>query len=99
MVEGKTKSGFEFKYDERILNDYDLLDAIGRFDNAETKMQSVGALAKIVDYILGDEKEKLMEHIASQNDGFKPIDKVQEEMLEIISKSNELKNSQSSPES
>lgn len=98
MVKGKTKSGFKFEYDERILNDYELLEAIGKFDNAETKMQSVGALTKIVDYILGNNKESFMEHIASQNDGFRPVDKIQNEMLEIISASNELKNSQSSPE-
>lgn len=98
MVKGKTKSGFNFEYDERILNDYALLEAIAKFDGAETKMQSVGALTEIVDYILGDEKKRLMEHIASQNDGFRPVDKIQTEMLEIISKSNELKNLQSSPE-
>jgi len=93
MIEGKTKSGYAFKYDERILNDYSLLEAIGRFDRAETKIEQVAALTDMLDYMLGDNKESLMEHIAAMNDGFRPVDKIQEELLEIVSMSKDLKNS------
>lgn len=93
MVEGKTKSGFEFKYDERILNDYGLLEAIGAFDESTGKIQQVAALKKMLDYLLGDNKDAFMEHIASKNDGFRPLDAIQAEMLEIISSSEKLKNS------
>lgn len=93
MVEGKTKSGFAFKYDERILNDYGLLEAIGAFDESTGKVQQVTALKRMLDYLLGDNKDAFMEHIALKNNGFRPLDVIQTEILEIISSSEKLKNS------
>ena len=93
MIEGTTKSGFKFKYDDRILNDYELLEAIGEFDASSTKFQQVAALKRVLDYLLGENKDALMRHIASKNDGFKPLDIVQAEILEIIQASDKIKNS------
>ena len=93
MVEGKTKSGFNYKYDERILNDYGLLEAIGDFDASSQKIEQVTALKRIIDYLLGDNREAFLEHIASKNDGFRPLDVMQAEILEIINSSQQIKNS------
>ena len=93
MVEGKTKSGFNYKYDERILNDYGLLEAIGDFDASSQKIEQVTALKRIIDYLLGENREAFLEHIAKKNDGFRPLDVMQAEILEIINSSQQIKNS------
>ena len=93
MVEGITKSGFKYKYDERILNDYGLLEAIGDFDSSSQKIEQVTALKRIIDYLLGDNREAFLEHIANKNDGFRPLDVMQAEILEIINSSQQIKNS------
>lgn len=96
MVKGKTSTGFEFNYDERILDDYALLEAIGRFDESNSKVSQVKALTDMIDYILGESKQKFMEHIADKNDGFRPIEAMKDELVEIITASKNLKNSPSS---
>lgn len=93
MIEGKTKSGFEYSIDERALNDRDLLKAIRDFDTADNKMHQITALDKVISLLLRDNEDRLMEHIASINDGYKPIDKVYAEVYEIISNSEKIKNS------
>lgn len=92
MVEGKTSTGFNFKYDERILEDYRLLEVIGQFDETSSKVGQAKALKDMVDYIFGEAKEAFFEHIKAQNDGYMPIEKIQSEIIEIIKASKELKN-------
>lgn len=96
---GKTSTGFKFNYDSRVLNDYSLLEAVGEYDNAKTTIEQIGSLKTMLDFLLGEEKEALLEHVAKNNDGFRPINKIQAELLEMIAQSNELKNSSSSHES
>ena len=93
MIEGVTKTGFKYKYDERILNDYGLLEAIGDFDSSSQKIEQVTALKRIIDYLLGENREAFLEHIAKKNDGFRPLDVMQGEILEIINASEQVKNS------
>lgn len=93
MIEGITKSGFKYKYDERILDDYSLVEAITAFDKSDNKMQQVSALTNIIDLLLGDTKDDLMIHIAANNEGFRPLAAVYNEVFEIISASKDLKNS------
>lgn len=92
MVEGTTSTGFKFKYDERILEDYRLLEVIGQFDETDSKVRQAKALKDMVDYIFGDAKAAFFEHIQSQNDGYMPIEKIQSEIIEIINASKDLKN-------
>ena len=93
MVKGKTKSGFEYAYDERVLNDVDLMEAVSDFDAATSKMQQLSAVKKVADLLLGDAKEDLKAHLAEQNEGFKPFDKYYAEIYEIVNASKEIKNS------
>ena len=93
---GTTSTGFKYKYDDRILNDYKLLEAVSIFDNAKSTVEQIGALKDLLDFMLGPEKDKLLAHVAKKNDGYRPIPKIQSELLEMISASNDLKNSSSS---
>lgn len=93
MMNGKTRSGFEFTIDERSLDDYALLEAIGKFDAAGNKIQQASALTEIIDYLLGENKEAFMEHIKKNNDGFRPIEAVRDEILDMMTITQELKNS------
>ena len=99
LVCGKTSTGFEYKYDARILNDYGLLEAVSNYDSAISTIEQVGSLKEMLDFMLGADKYQLLEHVAKNNDGFRPVDKIQAELLEMIAASNELKNSSSSHES
>ena len=95
MIEGKTKSGFEFEIDERILTDWRLIDAIGLSESTDASEQIRGVrdLAKLV---LGEQADALKKHIADKNNGFIPVDKMTDAITEIITISKELKNLQSS---
>ena len=98
MIEGKTRTGFKYKIDERVANDWRLLDAMRKVINGGL-MEKVAAVADMIDFLLGENKEKLMEHIAANNDGFMPSDKLEEELFDIIKGARETKNSSSSPDS
>lgn len=98
MIKGKTKSGFKFEFDERIKNDWRLMDAIGRATSTDM-MTQIAATSDLVDLLLGSDKEKLMEHIMQRNDGFIPSEELEKELFEIISYSKATKNSSSSPSS
>ena len=95
MIEGKTKSGFKFAIDERILSDWRLVDAIGmsESDDASDQIRGVRNLMKL---ILGDQADALKKHIADKNEGFVPSEQVTDLITEIITTAKEIKNSSSS---
>ena len=83
-MQGKTKSGFEYEIDDRILSDW-------RYTMALTKCQHPSDIKKLegatemVQLMFGDEGlEKFMAHIAELNDGFVPIDVVMDEVKSIF---------------
>ena len=92
MIEGKTKSGFKFKIDERILNDWRLVDAIGLSESDDASEQIRG-VRNLVQLVLGEQTDALKKHIADGNDGFVPMEKMTDVITEIITTSKELKNS------
>lgn len=98
MIEGVTKTGFKYKYDERVKQDYELLEAAARFDRAKEQMARITALDDVMNILLGDNKEALKQHIKEKNDGFCVAEKLVEEVFEIIGESEDLKNSSSSLE-
>ena len=91
-MEGKTKSGFKFSIDERILGDWRLLTAIAKSESNDQAEQIKGTY-DLVSLILGDKEKDLMDFISSKNDGFVPTDKVAETITEILTTVRELKNS------
>ena len=94
-MKGKTKSGFQFNIDERILDDWRVVDAIGLSESSDASEQIQGART-LVDLILGTEKQKLLDFLAEKNNGFVPTTEMVKVIAEIITESRELKNSQSS---
>lgn len=95
MIQGKIKSGFKFKIDERILDDWRVVDAIGLSESTDPSEQIQGA-RKLVDLILGENKQELIDFLASKNNGYVPTTAMVSAIAEIITESKELKNSQSS---
>lgn len=94
-MEGKTKSGFRFSVDERILDDWRLLSAIALTETQDASDQIRGA-HELVSLLLGEKEKDLLDFIAKRNDGFVPSSQVTKIISEIITEVKELKNSQSS---
>lgn len=91
MIQGKTKSGFKFEIDERVLSDWRLLLNIERTES-EVLTERVKAITELVHLLLGSNESKLMEHIAKKNDGFVPTEAITDELASIVSSAKELKN-------
>lgn len=92
MITGKTKNGFKFSYDERILKDWRFVKAIAETQNDDEikKLQGATALAEL---LLGETgTARLAEFIASKNDGFVPIDAMMLEITAILESSKNIKN-------
>ena len=78
MITGKTASGFEFKLEEHVLNNMELLDAIVEAD------ENLALIPKIVNMVLGKEdKKRLYDHLRTEN-GNVPIMAVAAEIAEIF---------------
>jgi hypothetical protein len=95
MIEGKTSSGFEFTVDERILEDWSLVEAISMADS-DDESEQIRGLMNLVKIVLGDQFDALKKHIADRNDGYVPSPEVSATIVEIIKTSRAIKNSQSS---
>lgn len=97
MLNGKTKSGFEFQIDERLINDQRLLRLIVKSES-EDASEKVIATEKLYTFLLGEKGyDDLIEHVMKNNDGFCPADVIGKEFLEIMNSAKDLKNLYSSP--
>ena len=94
-MKGTTKSGFKFNVDERIIEDWRLIDAIALAESDDPGEQLRGTRA-VADLLLGKDKESLIKFIQEKNDGFVPALEMTTTIAEIITSIRELKNSQSS---
>lgn len=86
MLKGKTKTGFKFAIDERVLNNYELIELLA--DVEENPL----LVTKVLTTVLGDKKQDLIEHVR-EDDGIVPVEKMMEEIAEIFNAGNEGKNS------
>lgn len=94
-MKGTTKSGFKFNIDERIIEDWRLIDAIAMAESDDPGEQVRGTKA-VADLLLGKDKASLIKFIQDKNDGFVPATEMTNVIAEIITTVRELKNSQSS---
>lgn len=94
-MKGTTKSGFKFNIDERIIEDWRLIDAIAMAESDDPGEQVRGTKA-VADLLLGKDKASLIKFIQDKNDGFVPATEMTNAIAEIITTVRELKNSQSS---
>lgn len=83
-MEGKTRTGFKFNVDDRILMDWRFTMALTKCQNGKGIDQLTGA-QEMVSLMLGEEGlAKLMEHISKKNDGYVPAEAVMEEVKDIF---------------
>lgn len=97
MVTGKTKTGFEWSVDERVVKDYRYVRALAKLNKGDNTEKFL-AFDQISTLMLGDKVEDLITHIENLNDGYAPIDAIGAEVTEIIGALTP-KNSTSSQES
>lgn len=86
MIEGKTKSGFEYKIPKENLDNYELIEVI-----AEAQDNPL-LFPKMVNLLLGEEQAKrLKEHCRNEN-GIVSTEKLSQEITEIFESQKEIKN-------
>ena len=91
-MNGKTKSGFKYEINEKILSDWRFLVAASKAQSKDSSEQLAGAV-EMVQLILGnDGYEGLIKHISERNDGSVPVEAVLNEVAEIINNHKETKN-------
>ena len=74
VITGKTKTGFEYEIDKKILNDYEFLEEIDNIGKNPL------IIIKLLKRLLKEEQlEKLKEHIRNE-EGIVPIDKMEKEL-------------------
>ena len=86
MRKGTTESGFKYEYDERRLNDMQLVDDFALMvDTNASVADQLMAQSRALDRILGKEmKAALYAHIAAANDGMVPPDILGNELNAIL---------------
>ena len=86
MIQGITKTGFNFKIEDAVLNDYELLELFAEVD------ENPLLVPKLVKMILGeDQKNRLIDHVRNEN-GVAGVDKISIELENILTSSSEIKN-------
>lgn len=87
MLKGKTRSGFEYEVAPERLNNYELVEALAEVDSNPL------LLPKVVNLLLGqDLKNKLADHLRDES-GMVPMDAVSDELAEIFTSGQQVKNS------
>lgn len=89
MKTGKLKNGFKYKIDESVLDDMRVLDALAEVDSGENPLK----ISWVIKTVLGEEqREKLYDALKDEN-GRVPSDAVVDALVEMLSESEEGKNS------
>ena len=83
MVTGKTKTGFEYSIDERIVKDYRYVRALARLNKGDSAEKFI-AFDQISTLMLGDKVDDLITHVETLHDGYAPIEAIGAEVTEII---------------
>lgn len=83
IINGTTKSGFEFSIDKRVLNDWRFITLCGKMSKG-TDFERIEAVEQALRMLFASNYDALIEFIASKNDGFVPSDKLVEEFNEIV---------------
>lgn len=84
MVNGKTKTGFEFEFDELRLDDMEFVELAAAVD------ENVTLLPKLLNMVLGEEqKKRLYDHLRTE-DGRVPTQAVADAIEEIFGAAGDL---------
>lgn len=88
MIEGVTRSGFPFKLDDEVIDDYELLEDLCEIDGGND-----AKIPSILTRLLGKEqKEALKDHLRTDT-GRVPTSRMLEELMDIFTKNQQGKNS------
>lgn len=90
MINGKTKSGFEFELEDDALNDMELLEDLAKID--EGGKESIVGMPKVLVRLLGEDgKQRLYNHVRNEK-GRVTVDAVLAEFEDVLNASKTLKN-------
>lgn len=96
MIGGKTKNGFSFKVDERILNDWDVVEKLDKL-RTDGENATMSEISELIQAILGKKGfESLKGFAREKNGGIADVDTIKNEFVEVLSHI-KAKNSSSSP--
>lgn len=84
MLKGKTKTGFEYEFDENLFKDYELVELLAEVDDNPL------VLPQIFKKLIGDRVKDLKDHVRDA-DGVVDIEKMLTEFQDIFSTQAELK--------
>lgn len=85
MLTGVTGSGFNYEIADERINNMELVDALAEFDAVEDDGEMTLIMSRVCTLLLGSkQKAKLYDHLRASA-GNVPIDKVINEVKEIIS--------------
>lgn len=83
-MQGKTRTGFEYNIDDRILTDWRFTMALTKCQNGKGMDQLAGA-QEMVSLMLGEDGlERMMKHISDNNEGYVPAEAVMAEVQDIF---------------
>ena len=83
-MQGKTKTGFEFDIDDRILTDWRFTMALTKCQNGKGIDQLAGAQEMVSLMLGGDGLNRMMQHISDSHDGYVPAEAVMAEVQDIF---------------
>ena len=89
MQTGKTKTGFEYEFNEDLINDMEVIDALAEVASGE----NILAVSTVVKKLFSaEDRKRLYDHVRLE-DGRVPADALMEEITEIMNESEEGKKS------
>lgn len=91
MKRGKTKEGFEFEVNEKVLKDMEFLDILHDVVSGDDE-KAVNAYPELLNKILGKEQKQKLYDFIRDSEGIVPIEAVSETVKQIIEQVKELKN-------
>lgn len=87
MIEGKTKSGFEYQVPKENLDNYELVEVLSEME------ENPLLIVRTVDLLLGKEqRNKLKDHLRTKS-GVVSTEKMSEEIMQIFNSQEKIKNS------
>ena len=91
MKRGKTKEGFEFEVNEKVLKDMEFLDILLDVVSGDDE-KAVNAYPELLNKILGKEQKQKLYDFIRDSEGIVSIEAVSEVVKQIIEQVKEIKN-------
>lgn len=83
-MQGKTRSGYEFNIDDRILKDWRFVAALTKCQKRSDQFEGLEGIQEMMSLLLGDKIGEFLDHIKSKNDGYCPADVIMLELQDIF---------------